>query len=297
MIIFDVETGLPLFSKLPKKIDGTLLAGFLTAITQIAKELAMGGISSFIAEEKHIFLSARHHVVVAIIANEVTDTKTLCAMAHEIGVKFEKKYFEILRQRMEIVELEKFKGFETIVDEIIALGQVPFHIEVLDFIKKQFGDRISVRPTLYGRDGNPHVIDIIVEKGKKRGSIYDKLAMRLFRAFSQDLIFINFFEGKAKDEEVLTFIQSLKLFGAKDHELEKRPEIFPYFPSSAVIIAEEYSPAIINTLSAIIPKEKEQFYIGATHLAPTADLKFTPKAARCSIELWKWKENKATRII
>ena len=55
VVIFEAESGVPLYSKMKGKTDPTLFSSFVSAIGHFSKQLKFGGLSSFTTEEKVIF--------------------------------------------------------------------------------------------------------------------------------------------------------------------------------------------------------------------------------------------------
>ncbi len=298
VIIFEAETGITLFSCFCNEDRGILLSSFLSAVAQLAEELELGQHLNFVAEERSVVLVRDQDIIVAMIANGFEDSHEMQAVARKIGREFNKRYQAAMSNGSGVVENAKFQDFKRVLKQIVYNERESFasFSGLINFIQRQFCDDILIHPRIMGRDGKMHVIDMIVDCGSKHGSMHDKLAMKLFKALSREVIFIKIFEGQADEIGVITFLEFLKLFGAKDEELKQNPSLYPYFPSRAVIIAEKFPPNILESLSAIFPKEDSGFYVGATHLAPTAELKFTPHVAHCHVELWQWESGRAKRI-
>ncbi|MFX0094038.1 MAG: hypothetical protein ACFFBD_20030 [Candidatus Hodarchaeota archaeon] len=291
IIIFDSISGLPLFAHLDESIDSTLFSGFLTAIRQFSSELSLGGLSSFTTEEKTIFLAARSRVVTAIIAPADLEFQKVYSLAYQIGEKFEDTY-----EIPESPDEEKFKGFSEKLNEIIKKEEVPFLLQAAEFAKKEFGGEVSIRPTLKVREdrgGKTATIDIIVDRGEKKGESFGTRAVkRRWIAFSEDITFIKVVDGVAGRGEVIDFFDSLKGFG---DDKDDTTEEYPYFPARAVVVARDYSPTVFEEVEKLT-RHKGKAVITGDHITWRARIGSFPDAGKCFIELWKWKEDYPERM-
>ena len=170
---------------------------------------------------------------------------------------------------------------------LITTSDVPDLIKVAEFARKEFGGELSIQPQLRNRNKKLIKVDLVLDRGKKHSKgIMDHLAVKMFKAYSEDVTFIKVIDGTAGRGEVLDFFDILKTFGKYAHNKEDT-DIFPYFPAKAVIIAQDYSPTVFEELESL-PKFKGKTNIPGTHVSPDAAMKGTPKAVKCFIELWKW---------
>ncbi|MFW9991716.1 MAG: hypothetical protein ACFFD4_06625 [Candidatus Odinarchaeota archaeon] len=291
IIIFDSVSGLPLFSKLvDDKIDDTLFSGFASAIRQFSDQLSLGGLSSFVTEEKIIFLAARSRIITAIIAPVDLEYKKVYSLAYRIGEKFEQTY-ELVE---EVPDQAKFRDFNEIIDKTLKEEEIPFLIQATEFARKEFGGAVSVQPKLQMRGGQLGVIDIVVDRGEKKSSFRGKLFIKLRKltAFSEDLTFIKVVDGVAGRGEVMDFLDSLKEFG---DDRDESTEEFPFFPSRGVVIARDFSPTVFEGLEKI-QRFGGKAALSGDHVTRRAKLKAAPDVARCFIELWKWKEDYPERV-
>lgn len=295
IVIIDAVSGVPLFSKLTS-IDSTLFSGFVTAIRSFSSELSLGGLSSFTTEEKNIFLAARKRVVTAIIAPASSESKKIYSLAYKIGEAFEEMY-----EITETPDLEKFKDFSEKLEEILKEKEVPLLLQAVEFAKKEFGGQVSIRPELKVGHGKTVVIDIVVDRGKKKAaSILDKLVQKVWAAFSEDITFIKVIDGVAGRGEVVDFIESLKSFGDESlrgfHENKGHvSEEFPYFPAQAAIIARDYSSTVFEEVEKL-QRVDGKAYIPGVHVTWGARGKRFPVSSKCFIELWKWKQDYPERV-
>ncbi|MFX0063537.1 MAG: hypothetical protein ACFFC7_15290 [Candidatus Hermodarchaeota archaeon] len=176
LTIIDGTSGVPLFSKLEISIDDALFSGFLTAIRNFTKEMSLGGLSSFTTDEKTVYLVARSSVIVALIVSKKVPFEKIYSIAYTIGEKFEKEY----DLSANIVEPDEFKNFSSFIDQIIKEKEVPFLIRVAEFAQKEFGGQLSVQPQLKNRHGNYHKIDLVLDRGIKKGGIVTKMTRHVW---------------------------------------------------------------------------------------------------------------------
>jgi hypothetical protein len=295
IVIIDAVSGVPLFSKLDT-IDSTLFSGFVTAIRNFSSELCLGGLSSFTTEEKNIFLAARKRVVTAIIAPANIEFKKVYSLAYQIGEAFEEMY-----ALTETPDQEKFKDFSEKLEEILKEKEVPFLLQVVEFAKKEFGGEVSIRPELKLEHGKTIVIDIVVDRGKKKAEgVLNKLVQRVWAAFSENITFIKVIDGVAGRGEVVDYIESLKSFGDESlrgfHDNKKvTSEEFPYFPAQAAIIARDYSPTVFEEMEKLQRVEGKACVPG-DHVTWGARGKRFPDSSKCFIELWRWKQDYPERV-
>ncbi|MEM2145504.1 MAG: hypothetical protein QW279_09085 [Candidatus Jordarchaeaceae archaeon] len=201
----------------------------------------------------------------------------------------------------ETPDLEKFKDFSEKLEEILKEKEVPLLLQAVEFAKKEFGGQVSIRPELRVGRGRTVVIDIVVDRGKKKAaSILDKLVQKVWAAFSEDITFIKVIDGVAGRGEVVDFIESLKSFGDESlrgfHEnKEYSSEEFPYFPAQAAIIARDYSSTVFEEVEKL-QRVEGKAYIPGVHVTWGARGKRFPVSSKCFIELWKWKQDYPERV-
>ncbi|MFW9919593.1 MAG: hypothetical protein ACFFED_08340 [Candidatus Thorarchaeota archaeon] len=288
VVIFGAESGIPLFSKMNESIEPSLFSGFVSAIQNFSKEMALGGLSSFVTDEKTVFLAAREKTVTAIIAPLDSDFDEVYSLAYTLGEKFEEKY-----EVVEGGEVGIYRSFDTVMTELLQRKEIPFLIRVANFARKEIGGDVSVRPRLKTRSGTYDTVDLLVEYGEKskRGGIRDRLIQKHLRVFSEEVIFVKTVDGTAGKGEVMKFIESMKNYGTWRREEETMDDVFPYFPSRAVIVARDYSPTVFEGLEGL-DRIDSKSYIAPDHLFPTFGTKMAPKTTKCFIELWKWHDDK-----
>ena len=286
-LILHNESGLALFSYFQENFDENLVSGLIMAIKEFTKELALGGLSSFTTDEKSIYLIGRNYCTVALITSEERFQK-IYSLGYQLGQKFEELYD---LSDLKFIDTNTYSNFTKEVEVILSISETPFLISVAEFVKKEFGGDLSIKPSFKNNNGTNITIDLLSDRGKKtRQGIIGGLATRLLKSFSADITFIKVIESTAGRGEVFDFIDILKTFG-KLRNNNQDENVFPYFPSKAVIIARDFSPTIFDELQAL-PKFNGKIGIPGTHIAPDAGLKGTPASMKCFIELWKWYDDK-----
>ncbi|TXT54348.1 MAG: hypothetical protein BAJATHORv1_70048 [Candidatus Thorarchaeota archaeon] len=288
IVIFGAESGIPLYSQMSEDIEPSLFSGFVSAIQNFAREMALGGLSSFVTDEKTVFLAARDKTVTALIAPVDSDFEEIYSLAYNLGEKFEEKYEVFDGGNVEI-----YKSFDSIVSETLKENEVPFIFRVANFAKKEIGGDVSIRPSLKTRDGDYEIIDILVDYGDKtkKGGLRDRIIQKHLRVFSTEIIFIKAIDDTAGRGEVMKFLESLKNYGIWRREEEDLDDVFPYFPSKAVVVARDYSPTVFEGVREL-DKVDDKTYIAPDHLSFTLGSRRAPKTTKCFVELWKWYDNK-----
>ncbi|MFW9993696.1 MAG: hypothetical protein ACFFD4_16740 [Candidatus Odinarchaeota archaeon] len=290
IVIMTSDSGMPLFSKL-EIIDEVLFSGLLTAIRSFSKELHLGGVSSFTTDDnKTIYLVSRSQVLVAVIASNEIEFNKVYSLCYSIGEAFESQY-DLKSENTVSVNVNKFKAFSTTLEKLLTKKTVPFIIKTAEFAQKEFGGKLSIQPVLKNNNREDIKIDLLLDRGeKKRVKLMGKLATKMIKAFSEDVTFVKVIEGTAGRGEVMDFLDSLKTFGKLRTDKE-HPEIYPYFPARAVVIAHDYSPTVFEQLRDL-HRHKKKACIPGTHIAPDAAMHGSPAAVKCFVELWKWYDDR-----
>ncbi|MCY3414422.1 MAG: hypothetical protein INQ03_22435 [Candidatus Heimdallarchaeota archaeon] len=280
IIIINSYSGLPLYSKLDSTINDTLFSGFISAIRNFAKEISLGGLSSFNTEQMNVNLVARNKVLVALLSAKDVDIEKATAYAFTLGERFEEE-FVISDNNPNI---DQYQRFDDIIDELNNRDDIPFIIPVSEFAKKEFGGELSIQPKLINRDKKEVVVDLILDRGKKKG-----LFSKLVKSFSEDVTFAKVIDGIGGRGEIQDFLDQLKTFGALRSKTIDDDE-YPFYPSRGVIIARDYSPTVDEVLDKL-DRTKGKANLPGTHIAFDAGMPGAPSAAKCFIELWKWKDD------
>jgi hypothetical protein len=148
VVIFDAKSGIPLFSKMDKEINTSLISSFITAAGHFSSELSLGGLSSFSTEEKVIFLAARGKTITALISPKTQEFQETYELACELGDEFENRY-----EINDGPSAKEYLGFTPIVNEILKKVENPLLRRVADFVYEAYGGEISINPRLMRRGG------------------------------------------------------------------------------------------------------------------------------------------------
>ena len=288
VLILDNKSGLSLFSHLQNgAMDENLLSGLITAIKEFTKEMALGGLSSFSTDEQSIYLIGRKYCTVAMITPEINFQK-IYSIGFKLGEQFEECYD---LTNLKFVDSSLYDDFKSNVEQILSEKETPFLIAVAEFVKKEFGGDLSIRPTFKNNDGKYITIDMLTDRGRKQHQgLMGGLATHMMRSFSEDVTFIKVIDSTAGRGEVLDFFDILRTFGRfRTKKLEE--DQFPYFPAKAIVIARDFSPTLFDEIDKL-PKYGSKTGIPGTHISPDAGMKGAPDSMKCFIELWKWFDDK-----
>ncbi|MHA1949304.1 MAG: hypothetical protein ACXAAO_02700 [Candidatus Thorarchaeota archaeon] len=284
IVIFDVVTGIPLFSRMKGKTDPSLFSSFIAAIGHFSKQLKFGGLSSFSTEEKVIYLAPRENIITALIAPKKKEYQEAYALANELGRQFEdERISKDLNQESGDIE------FAEIADQYLKRIQNPFISRVSEFILNQYGGEVLIGPRLMRRDGSQGVVDLLMDSRTKKEH-GNGTSM-----FGENYGFVKTSDSRIGRVQVIEFIDSLDNFGVLSMQKDEMV-LQPYFPSKAVIVAREFDPPVFDYLRKL-PSEKGLKYVDGAYVFAGLKMKGIPKETRCFVELWQWHDDKAPERI
>ena len=278
VVIFEADSGVPLYSKMKGKTDPTLFSSFVSAIGHFSKQLKFGGLSSFTTEEKVIYLATRDKTITALIAPKKKEYQEAYSLANELGRRFEEGYNISTKPQP-----EDYDDFEEIVGEFLKKIKNPFVSQVSSFVQDKYGGEVSIEARLFKRDGGQGVVDILVdtssiENGSANGG----------SLFGAHYIFVSVTEGTLGRIQLIDFMDSLERFGVRF--MLKEEFIFrPYFPSRAVLVARNFDEGALQFLERYTKKGKT--FVDGTHIYAGLKMKDIPKDTRCFVDLWQWRED------
>ena len=292
VVILHNSSGLSLFSYLQDTFDENLLSGLITAIKEFTKELALGGLSSFTTDERSIYLIGRNYCTVALITTE-SDFQKIYAIGYKLGEQFEEK-FDL--SQLKFVDSSKFEPFRDDLFKILAEKDTPFLISVAEFVKKEFGGEISIQPSFKNNDGKTITVDLLSDRGKKKHQgIFGSMATHMMKSYSEEVTFVKVIDDTAGRGEVIDFVDILKTFGRlRTKNIDEN--VFPYFPSKAIVVARDFSPTVIDEIKKL-PKFGGKTGIAGTHISPDAGMPGAPASMKCFVELWQWHDDKYPTLI
>ena len=287
IVIIESESGIPLYSQVKPSIPPELFSGFMKAIQNFSKDMALGGLSSFTTEENRVFLAARSEIDVALITPRDEETEAILSLAFQIGEAFETQYPEPAT-----IDISRYERFGDVVEKIIQRNVQPFLVQVAMFAQKEMGGKISVQPLLMTQDGDNVQIDVVVDFGERRdkGGIGGRIIHSRTKAFSKELTFIKAVDGTAGRGEVLEFIETVQRFGTT-HRAKGEEGSFPFFPARAAVVARDFSPTVFEELEKL-EKTKGKTFVAPSYAPRPFRHKRSPILLKCLIELWKWNDDK-----
>ncbi len=278
VVIFEADSGVPLYSKMKGKTDPTLFSSFVSAIGHFAKQMKLGGLSSFTTEEKVIYLAPRDKTITVLIAPKKKEHQEAYSLANELGRKFEER-----RYIATTPQSDDYDDFEEIADEFLKKIQNPFVSQVSSFVHEKYGGEISIEARLFKRDGGQGVVDILIDTSSKEDGSINGGSL-----FGTHYIFVNVTEGTLGRIQLIDFMDSLERFGVRF--MVKDEFIFrPYFPSRAVLVARNFDQGALQFLERYTKKGKT--FVDGTHIYAGLKMKDIPKDTRCFVDLWQWRDD------
>jgi len=278
VVIFEADSGVPLYSKMKGKTDPTLFSSFVTAIGHFSKQLKFGGLSSFTTEEKVIYLAPRKKTITALIAPKKKEYEIAYSLANELGKRFEEGLDDSSTSQS-----EEYDEFEKIADEFLKKIQNPFVGQVINFVQEKYGGEVSIDARLFKRDGGQGVVDILIDTSSK-----DEGSTNGASLFGTHYIFVSVTEGALGRIQLIDFMDSLERFGVRF--MVKDEFVFrPYFPSRAVLVARSFEQEALQFLERYTKKGKT--FVDGAHIFAGLKMKDIPKDTRCFVDLWQWHED------
>jgi len=278
VVIFEADSGVPLYSKMRGNTDPSLFSSFVSAIGHFSKQLKFGGLSSFTTDEKVIYLAPRDKTITALIAPKKKEYEEAYSLANELGRRFEEgRYSSPTAQPDDIDE------FEDIAGEFLKKIKNPFLNEVSSFVLDKYGGEASIEASLFKRDGGQGVVDILIDTSSKENGSATGGSL-----FGEHYIFVSAVQGSLGRIQLIDFMDSLERFGVRF--MDKDEFVFrPYFPSRAVIVAREFDKGALQFLERYTKKGKT--FVDGTHIYAGLKMKDIPKDTRCFVDLWQWRED------
>jgi len=275
VVIFEADSGIPLYSKMRGKTDPSLFSSFVSAIGHFSKQLKFGGLSSFTTEEKVIYLAPRDKTITALIAPKKKEYQEAYSLANELGRRFEEGRYSSTTSESD--------EFEEIASEFLKRIKNPFSSQVSTFVQEKYGGEVSIEARLFKRDGGQGVVDILIDTSSKENGSATGGSL-----FGEHYIFVNVVDGSLGRIQLIDFIDSLERFGVRF--MVKDEFVFrPYFPSRAVIVSRAFDKGALQFLERFTKKGKT--YVDGTHIYAGLKMKDIPKDTRCFVDLWQWRED------
>ena len=272
VVIFEAESGVPLYSKMKGKTDPSLFSSFVSAIGHFSKQLKFGGLSSFTTEEKVIYLAPREKTITALISPKKKEYEQAYSLANELGRKFEDARHN-----------ESFEDFEVLADEFLKKIKNPFVSQVSSFVQSKYGGEVSIEARLFKRDGGQGVVDILIDTSSKEDGSINGGSL-----FGTHYIFVSVSEGSLGRIQMIDFMDSLERFGVR-FMVKDEFTFRPYFPSKAVLVARNFDEGALQFLERYTKKGKT--IVDGAHIYAGLKMKDIPKDTQCTVDLWQWHED------
>ncbi len=285
IVIFEANSGIPLYNKLKDNIDPSLFSSFVAAVGHFSKELQLGGLSSFTTEEKVIFLAATEKTITALITPKRAEYQVAYQLAANLGNQFEDR-FDI----NDSPEPKDYSKFTRVADDFMRKMKHPFLNRVAIFVHEQYGGEISIKPKLMKQNGSTGELDIVVKLSQKKEDGSNQKRGSASSILSEELSFVKAVDNEITKGEIIDFIDSTEGYGTMQVTKDDL-EFQPYFPSRGIIIGREYAENVFEFLDRL-PNEKGRPYIDGSHLYMGMKMKEIPKYAKCYLELWKWHDDR-----
>ncbi|MHA2132627.1 MAG: hypothetical protein ACXAEN_00335 [Candidatus Thorarchaeota archaeon] len=284
VIIFDSQSGVPLFSKLREGIDPSLFSSFIAAIGHFSNELSLGGLSSFSTEEKVIFLAARETVITALVAPKRPEYQQAYSLARELGRQFENQ--NINGDSFDVYEHDEFS---LVVDDFMRKIKNPFLSRVSEFLHNQYGGSVSVRSRMMKVNGSQGIIDVVVNLGIKHTEEDNGRKKRdTAELVSENFIFCKVSDGRISRTEMIDFIDSVDGYGVRIMKGDDLAFV-PYYPSRAVVVAREFATEALEFLGRL-PSDSEGPFLDGSHVF-LGEKKHAPRMTKCPLDVFTWKDN------
>jgi len=268
VIVFNADSGVPLYSRLKKNIDPSLFSSFVTAARHFSNELELGGLSSFSTDEKVIFMAENTETITALIAPKTPEFEETVEVASVLGEHFERNYEITQRPRN-----GAYSGFSIFVDRLLKEVEHPFLDRVAHFVHNEYGGEISIKPRLMKRTGDEGVIDAMLSQANKgKYTDMDKSESRM-NMFCDSISFIRAIDGIADKIDLMDFADQTDKFGIRMMNGDEM-EFKPYFPSRAIVVAQDYDSSVFEYLQNLPEKDGCKCLEGQDTV----------------IDMWKWNE-------
>ena len=286
VVIFDLKSGIPLFSRLGRGMDSSLFSSFVAAIGHFSRELKLGSLASFTTEEKTIFLATQSNTITALITPTSKEWQEANVLASELGKQFEDGFYT-----PGCLQPDEYLDFQPVAEEFLRKIKNPFVSNVASFVHEKYGGSIAIKPRLMKESGNEGTVDMLVNLGIRYDDDYEaqKNGKATQDIYSDAYIFCKVSEGILSRGEVMEFIDSLDGFGVQTMKKDNL-EFVPYFPTRAVIVAREYTNPVSDYLNKL-PRENGSVYVDGSHVFAGRRIRQTAKNVRCIVDVYRWQDN------
>jgi hypothetical protein len=282
VIIFEAESGIPLFSRLPDDVDPELFSGFISAIGHFTGEMTLGGLSLFATEEKVVYLARGEQTITALIAPKKSEFDVASQFAKDLGNQFEGRYsIPDTPQPME------FNGFAPLADDFLSRIRHPFLHQVAIFLHATFGGEVSLKSKMMTRSGSFEEVDIVLRQRKMGEN--NPFSVEPASYAHNDISLVRAVDGEITRGDLLEFLDRTENYAIRtllNDELQFRPR----FPDNALVFARKYSSSIDDMYDRFPRYVDGRPYFSGTHIFVGTGENVTHDH-RCFVTFWKWKTN------
>ncbi|MGY5874667.1 MAG: hypothetical protein RTU30_02880 [Candidatus Thorarchaeota archaeon] len=280
VIIFEVESGIPLFSRLRADIDPSLFSSFISAIGHFSGELALGGLTSFSTADKVVYLAPGKTTVTALISPKKAEFHVASQMADDLGRQFESR-FDV----PDTPQPRDYDSFSDAADEFLNRMEHPFLSQVAIFLHTEYHGDVSIKPKMMKRTGSFEEVDMLIRQRKRSDSVYE-----IEPGFKyDDLTIVKAIDGSMTRGELVDFFDSTEQYAVRvmnGDEMEFRP----IFPSNVVVVARDFATNIPDLLERL-PRNDGRPFIDGTHMYVGMPMKVVDSDYRCYVDLWRWRND------
>jgi len=281
VIIFEAESGIPLFSRLPEDVDAELFSGFISAIGHFSGEMTLGGLSLFATDEKIVYLAKGTKTITALIAPKKPEFDVASQFANDLGTQFEGRY-----DIPSVPQLREFDSFAPIADDFLTRIRHPFLHQVAIFLHSNYSGEVSLKSNMLTRTGSFEEVDIVIRLRKKQQTSPYSIEPAAYA--HNDIILVRAVDGEITRGDLLDFLDRTESYATRvldGDELKFRP----IFPTDAIIVAREYAENI-HELYDRFPRDNYKPYISGTHIFVGSG-ENTQNDHKCFVTFWRWRND------
>jgi hypothetical protein len=257
VIIFETESGIPLFSRLPSDVDPELFSSFISAFGHFSGEMTLGGLSLFATDEKVVYLAKGEKIITALIAPKKPEFDVASQFASDLGNQFEGRY-----EIPDLIQPKEFDEFAKIADDFLNRIRHPFLHQVAIFLHATYGGEVSLKSQIMTQTGSFEEVDLVIRHRKK--SEPNPFSIEPASYAHNDITLVRAVDGELSRGELLDFLDRTETYATRYLDGDEL-KFKPLFPNSAIVVAREYSESI-NELYERFPVKDGKPYIGGAHI-------------------------------
>ena len=278
VIIFESESGIPLFSRLPSDVDPELFSGFISAFGHFSGEMTLGGLSLFATDEKIVYLARGEKIITALIAPKKPEFDVASQFASDLGNQFEGRY-----EIPDLIHHDEFDDFATVADDFLNRLRHPFLHQVAIFLHATYGGEVSLKSKIMTQTGSFEEVDIVIRHRKK--SEPSPFSIEPASYADNDITLVRAVDGELSRGDLLDFLDRTETYAIRYLDGDEL-KFKPLFPNSAIVVAREYSESI-EELYGRFPKKDAKPYVSGTHIFLGSG-ESGQSAHECFVTFWRF---------